>query len=506
MKHAVRYGALLMLVGLVAAPVWAAELRLTGFLDNIFPHFRSNMSQADGDVTRNEDQTTMGRTRGRMYFNVLASDNLRGVFGFELDCIWGRTDEGEADSCGRNTDLNGNIETKWLYVDFRIPQVPIGNRSRLGAMPLYATPLHGQLVLHGDSAGGDTVLTLSDQVALHLYYTQLAEDSFPDMDRFPGSAKVGEIFATGGTLRLKPIEGLDLHLPLVYGYTESPFTNMTNNSSPFFNNVGHTTNIANESRYYLGFDSRYRIGNLSIEPTFMYLLGTRNFTSASRARTGVGKTDFNAFVGNMIVSYSFGNLLLQGRYTYASGNNANDDINNTGIGNRADVKNYHMMNADGGPMWQEWFDIFGNGEVDGTSIDTFQRMGETGMLDIFGWQSVAIAPEYQLRDDLTLEGAAGGFWATQKTGCPAVFRQGSIGGPCTANDSPETYLGEPRLNFTGGSKFLGWEVAAGVRYTIMPGLTWTPRLSYADFGSGMDQNGRKAMDAWSFSNRIIYTF
>src|SRR5512145_1091664 len=173
MKNAVRWGVLLV-VGLAAAPVWAAELRLTGFLDNIFPHFRSNMSQADGDVTRNEDQTTMGRTRGRMYFNVLASDNLRGVFGFELDCIWGRTDEGEEASCGRNTDLNGNIETKWLYVDFRIPQVPIGNRSRLGAMPLYATPLHGQLVLHGDAAGGDTLLTLSDQVALHLYYAQFA--------------------------------------------------------------------------------------------------------------------------------------------------------------------------------------------------------------------------------------------------------------------------------------------------------------------------------------------
>ena len=27
----------------------------------------------------------------------------------------------------------------------------------------------------------------------------------------------------------------------------------------------------------MGFDSRYRIGNTSIEPTFMYLLGTRNF-------------------------------------------------------------------------------------------------------------------------------------------------------------------------------------------------------------------------------------
>jgi hypothetical protein len=276
---------------------------------------------------------------------------------------------------------------------------------------------------------------------------------------------------------------------------------MTSQSGPIFP-IGDDVNVANESRYYLGFDSRYRIGNLSIEPMFMYLLGTRNFTSESRAQTGVGKTDFNAFVGNAIVSYTWGNLLLQARYTYASGNNANDDTNNRGFGNRADIKYYRGMNADGGPMWQEWFEIFGNSEVDGTSIDTFRRIGESGMLDRFGWQSVAIAPEYQLRDNLILEGAAGGFWATQKPGCPTAIRV-SLNGPC---GPPETFKDEPIYNFTGGSKFLGWEVAAGLRYTIMPGLTWTPRLAYANYGDGLNQNGRKAMDAWVFANRMIYTF
>ena len=94
-----------------------------------------------------------------------------------------------------------------------------------------------QIVVHGDSAGGDTLLTVSDQVAVHLYYTQFAEDSAADNDRFPGSDKFGEIFATGTVLRLKPIEGLDLHLPFVYGYNESPFTGMTSQSGPFKNVV-----------------------------------------------------------------------------------------------------------------------------------------------------------------------------------------------------------------------------------------------------------------------------
>jgi hypothetical protein len=66
--------------------------------------------------------------------------------------------------------------------------------------------------------------------------------------------------------------------------------------------------------------------------------------------------------------------------------------------------------------------------------------------------------------------------------------------------------GDPVYNFTANSRYLGWEVAAGARYTIMPGLTWTPRMAYADYGKGLDQNNRKATNAWMFVNRVIYIF
>ena len=503
MKDAVRFMVLLMVVGLGFSPTWAAELRLTGFIDNIFPAFHSNVSQSDFDVTRGQDQSTFGRTRGRMFFNVIANDNLRGVFGFELDAVYGRNPDGAALSFDRNTDLGGNIETKHLYVDFRVPQIPVGNRWRLGGLPLYATPLHGQAVLHGDVGGGDLLLTFTDQVGLHLYYAQFEEDSAADVDRFPGSDKLGEDYATGMTLRLKPIQGLDLHFPFVYGHLHLPSSTMLGQSAPAVQSTDYFLNVATESRYYLGFDARYRWGNTSIEPTFMYLLGTRDFNSASAALTGVSDTSFNAFFGTINVSHTLGNWLLQAKYAYSSGNKANDDINNRGIGTREDVKVYTHMNADGGPFFQEWFEIFGNSEVDGTGIDTFRRMGEAGTLDRYGWQVLAGAVEYKATDNLILEGAAGGFWAAEKPACPAVLRVGSITGDCGGD---ETASGEPALNFTGDSRYLGFEVAAGVRYTIMPGLTWTPRLSYADYGKGLNQNGRKATNAWVLVNRVIYIF
>jgi hypothetical protein len=275
--------------------------------------------------------------------------------------------------------------------------------------------------------------------------------------------------------------------------------------------VRPTQNITNESRYYMGFDARWRIGNTSIEPTFLYLTGTRNFTTASREVTGLAKTDVNAYVGNLIVAHTWGPWLFQGRVAYASGNKANDDINNTGVGNRADAKFWAPMNQDGGPFWQDWFEFFGTAEVDGTSLDTFRRMSESGGLDRFGWQSLAGAVEYQLQDNLILEGAAGGFWSAEKTGCPSNARSAGIDSPCLVSipgpsASPPNWRGESRFNFTGNSKFMGWEVAGGTRYTILPGLTWMTRLSYASLGDALNQNNRKALDGFIIANRMIFTF
>jgi hypothetical protein len=533
MTNAVRWVAFLVVVGLMTAPTWAAELRTTGFIDNVFPHFETNISAnpSDNDATRNKDHATWGRTRGRMFFNFIASDDLRGVFGFELDATYGQPrrnaagagcpeevlgDGGATDfefcGFGQNTDVN-LIEVKHLYVDFRIPQVPLGNRVRIGGLPIQATPLHGQIILHGDFGGGEARLTFTDRASLSLYYVQYDED----VERFPGSPKLGEDYATGMTLMLKPLSGLDVHLPFIYGHGQNPFVaGIPGNSGPFHAIQNDTRNVTTESRFYLGFDSRYRFGNTSIEPYFVYLLGTRKFcTPGSMINTSGtlipctspvgsrGDADYNAFVGSFLVQHTTGPWLLAAKYAYASGQDANDDINNRGIGRQEDLKTYRALTTDGSPDWDDWFEILGRSEVDGTSLQTFRRWAESGTADRFGWQVVAGKVEYQLRDNLILEGAAGGFWTAKKTACPANLRVGSLDGAC---GGPLNAYGEPIYNFTGNSRFLGWEVAAGFRFTIMPGLTWTPRLAYADYGDAFSANNRSAQGAWSFSNRMIYIF
>ncbi len=532
MKNYLRFVILLAVVGLTAAPAFAAELRVTGFFDNTFPHFDSNLSGtlSDQDTTRNSDQLTLGQSRSRLFFNFIASDDLRGVFALEIDQTYGapRADEvgsgcveGEgtfaSEQCGfRNGIDNNALELKHLYVDFRIPQLPIANRIQLGGKPTDYTPLHPLMLYTMDNGGGDLRLDFTDQVSLFLSYAQLEED----LDRFVGSDKIGEDYITGAALRLRPIDGLDLHLLGVYGHLQAPFDdNLTGGGGPFNGIARDFANVTTESRYYLGLDSRYRIGNTSIEPSFIYLLGTRTFCTpgtminsigtvipCTSQQGGAGSADFRGYQAQLKLLHTTGPWLFGAKFAYASGDGANSDINNRGIGSRSDVHGFRTLGVDGSHVFGEWFEILGKSDVDGRSIRTFRRMGEYGHLERFGWMVIGGKAEYKASDNLILEGAAGGFWTAKKTGCPAVFRVGSLSGPCTGPGSPLNSSGEPALNFTGDSNFVGWEIDVGLRYTIMPGLTWTPRIGYADYGDAVAANNRKAMDAWTFSNRLIYIF
>ncbi|HEX2278939.1 MAG TPA: hypothetical protein VHN13_17725, partial [Candidatus Tectomicrobia bacterium] len=209
----------------------------------------------------------------------------------------------------------------------------------------------------------------------------------------------------------------------------------------------------------------YRFGNTTIEPGFIYLLGHRKFSSASAAVTGIRETDFNAFQGHLIAQHTTGPWLLAAKGVYVSGDKADADINNRGIGSRSDVEGFRFLGVDTSHFYGEWFEILGRSDVDSTGNRTFRRMGEVAALDRFGWMILGGKAEYKYTDDLVLVGAAGGFWSAEKSGCPAVVRSatGACGGPSNSS-------GEPALNFTGDSRFVGWEVNAGLRYTIMPGL------------------------------------
>jgi len=493
---------LLSIAGLIAIPVEGAEFRVTGFFDNIIPHVNGNISNGDRDLTRNGDQATFARERTRFFFNFIASDDLRGVFALEQDNIFGAPSRNAIGSrcitttgpfaneqCGFDNGIdNNNFELKHLYVDFRVPQLPLGNRFRIGGIPADVTPLHPHLLFTMDSGGGNVQLDFTEKISLLAHYIQLEED----LDRFTGSAKIGEDYLTGGTLMLKPIPGLDLHLLGILGHLQQPFgPSLTGSIGPFVAVQGATTNVRTEDRYYVGFDSRYRLGNAQIEPTFIYLFGDRKFTSGR-------ESDFNAFAAQLSLQYTTGPWSFQLKGAFASGNEASDDINDQGNPRtqREDVKRFFPMGIDAFHRFGENFEILGRQVADATSPDFLAGTpGELAGFDRFGLIHVGLRPQYKLTDRLTLEGAVGAFWTAEKTGCPASLRTGP-GGACANR----------LFDFTGNSRYMGTEVDAGTIYTIMPGLTWQTRFGWAFLGDAFQIQNRNVQDAWLFVNRLLYTF
>jgi hypothetical protein len=520
MQRLIGVVALLALIDSIPMPALAAELHTRGFFENILPHVDQNTSDQDLDMTRNDDQVFYGRERARLFFDFIASDDLRGVLGLEIDAIYGAprfnrvgsrcvpgADIYGFEQCGFRNGIDTNtLEIKNLYVDFRIPQLPIGNRWQIGGIPANLTPLHSYLLYTIDAGGGSVRFDFTDQVSLLLHYIQLEED----VDRFRGSAKLGEDYIVGGTLMLRPISGLDLHLLGVFGHLQAPFgPNLLIGTGPFNEIFGDATNVTTEDRYYIGFDARYRLGNLSLEPSFLYLLGTRKFCTpgsltntrgelipCTSAPSGAKDIQFNAFEAQFVAQYTVGPWLGAGKFAYTSGNAANDDINNTGIGKKSDVKGFRPLGIDGNHIFGDWFEILGHSEVDSIGSVTLMRPGKLGRFDRFGWMVVGGKAEYSATDRLVLEGSLGGFWTAERTACPAVLRVGSVSGPCAV----------PPLNFTGNSRYAGAEIDVGLRYVILPGLYWTPRFGWAFLGDAWKIQDRSVQDAWTFANRVIYVF
>jgi hypothetical protein len=541
MKTALAAIALLVLAGLTAVPTYAAELRVTGFFDNIFPHANQNESKADLDLTNNHDTQFNGRERGRFFFNFIASDNLRGIFALEIDQAYGApsrnllgsrcvpdisnatTISGQRvllqnfDACGfRNQIDNNALELKQLYVDFRVPQLGIGNRWQIGGIPADVTPLHPHLLFTMDSGGGNVKFDFTDQVSLLVHYIQLEEDLDVNRNNTLVNSTItrrGEDYLAGGMLMLKPIPGLDLHLLGIYGHLHQPFgADVATGTSGAFSGIQNaTTNIATESRYYLGFDSRYRLGDLSIEPTFIYLLGTRKFLSASTAVTGVSDIDIRAFETQLVLQSERGPWFLAAKGAYTSGNKAGDDINNQGFrGTRkTDVKIFRPMGIDGFHRFGEFLEILGRQEADGgdTSLLANGTPGERGTFDRFGLIEGIGKIEYSWTDSLVLETAFGTVWTAQKTGCPAVLRTGP-NGACATTGATIQSTGQTfnPWNFTGNSRHLGEEIDVGFRYTIMRGLIWQQRFGWAFLGDGFQIRNRNVQDAYVFVNRVLYTF
>ncbi len=126
----------------------------------------NNDLDADGNPRRTLNDFTNSRskktsnyfdTRTRFYYTAKASDDLKLVTAFEIDAVFGDRAQNNGRNGGAALEADSvNLETKWVYLDFKIPSTP--TRITAGIQPI-KDKFKG-IFFDADVAGINSVTTL----------------------------------------------------------------------------------------------------------------------------------------------------------------------------------------------------------------------------------------------------------------------------------------------------------------------------------------------------------
>jgi hypothetical protein len=325
-----------------------------------------------------------------------------------------------------------------------------------------------------DVAAIEALIDFSPQLKLQAYYSQSEED-------FDGTfaAKFGEDWFTGLTLQTIPFKGLDVDLIFAYQHLQGP--NYSTSTQRFV-----TAGLLQEDRWWLGVDARWRFGNLTVSPTFIYNGGKREFGAA-------GDADIGTFLLDARGAYVIGPLTLTGKFAYTPGNKATDTL-----GANSDVDFFQFIAIDTVHRSVDWFEIFGF-NLDTTHPRLFAGGGNTRSLrnnlsfDQFGLIHGAVRADFQALPNLVLTGALGFFSAAEKVGRPA-----RLGAATPGNN----------FNYTGQDKYLATELDVWLTWVMFKGTDLNVYFAYAFVGDALnlDNPVRQAEDVVGAGARILYRF
>lgn len=533
--------AAIALLGMLAPPAQAqapaTKVTISGALDMVTTIDR-NLSIIDGDLTRPGDREWYSRTRFRPDF-IFEVGSAKAVMGLEIDAAFGQTGISDTFLVGSatggavqgvsagaqfsqsgvafdlNTDTVGAIELKWLYLDFPmtgkdslLPFIPVPTSARIGAQPTAVT--YKLAVLHqGDFAGLNLISAWTPTLKSNLTYVQIDEN----LEGTRGSTNYGRgnDFAIHASVEYTPMKGLDVRPIYSIGYFEGiTGARLSRGGVSNLDTVFRPGD--QEARHTFGVDARWKSGNWSLDPTFLWQLGNRTHQVVQNAvwgtRNNAGTStiaDINAWLVDVRGGYTMGPLLLEAMALYTTGNKARDNLNKG-------VNFYQAISTDSSYYAGGWSAIWGLG------IDYYKALHQTATLagrgvnltnnigyDIYGRAQFGVRATYSVTPKIDLRGVVTPAWTAEKVN---MYRSVGASGlaPAAVLTSGATYDGTER--------YLGTEIVGGFTWRFAPGLVFDYEIANLFAGNALDRrvltNGvdtrRDAEDAFITTGRIRYSF
>jgi hypothetical protein len=506
--------AVVALVGITApgafaqAPPAAPPLKfdINGFLDTV-----SSMSHnlRDLNFTRPGDTEWYARNRGRFNIEGKAGTAVV-VWGIEIDAAWGLVGNqdsnlgpaaagfraGSTSSFDLNTDVNGNVETKWLFAEFDMPLMPYATRVRVGAQP-YSVTYKICALACSDFAGINFSTTWSPNVKSHLTFAQIEEELQGPSTGGSGVTGFnnGDDFAMIASVEVSPFKGLDIR-PI---YAFALFEGATSTAARVAVSNGVTggvptfvsTTRSSENRHTLGVDLRWRSGPFSVDPTFLYQFGKRDMQDPFNIPGTIAEADISAFLFDVKTGWRLGPLLLEFRYMYTTGNRPKDQLG-------SEVNYYQPITGDTGWWSDGWGNIFALG-IDYFS-GAFRTLGTGIGLDRYGRQQFGLKATYSLTPQLDFYGLVSPMWTARSVDTDGTFTAAAM--TCRPSDCQ------------GDDAYVGTEANIGMTWRFAPGLTLDLVGAYLFAGGALDTteivngvaNKRDAKDVYIGSARLRVSF
>ena len=512
--------AVLVTLGMLAPPSFAQapapKVTINGLVDFVTTAYK-NWSQSGGapgqpDVTDGREKGWYSRERG--VFTLTGEvGRVKGVWAIELDftngagnfnasaangsqTTVGKAASGTSANFDLDTDIQGAVETKWLYLETPVtgpgsllPFIPVTTIARMGGQPFRGHDYKFGILASGDFPGVTLETTWTPNIRSTITYVQIGEAldrgialNQKDQNAFIASLEV-DVFKG---LTIKPTYAYafynggncgssNLGTPAYGGYNPNsncPGATVTVASNPADPLARGSVDVPpgvgrNISRHYLGGDVRWTAGPFTIQPTFIYQLGTQDIAPRGSQPGGpragqLNSVDIRSFIFDTIAGFRTGPLNIESRFMYTPGERANNDNQNGGGGV---IRTYNPINP-GFAYMNGWTEIW-VGNVDYATSLLVPRSGlvlrESPSYDKYGRMFLALAADYSLTPALTFRAITNVSWTDTKVDTKGTLVNGITPSGITTGGNP----------FRGGKEqYLGNEWNLGLTYRFAPNMSF----------------------------------
>jgi hypothetical protein len=490
-------------VGPTFAQTAAPKVTINGLVDFVTTAYKNasyassqtGQSPPEMDPTWDKDKGWYSRERG--VFTITGEvGRVKGVWAVELDFTNGAgnfnassqpgslttvgvASNGTSANFDLDTDVQGAVETKWLYLEAPVtgpgsllPFIPFTTIGRFGGQPARGHDYKPGVLLSGDIPGVALETRWAPNVRSTVTFVQISEQ----LDRFIAPNQK-DSWALVASLEWDVFKGLTIKPTFGYGSWDGGNCGTSNLGTEGWGGYNSNSNCPTVvagtvaapglpgrriTRHYLGGDVRWAMGPFSFQPTFLYLIGSEEVPGRGLPR--YNDVDIRSFLLDTIAGFRAGPLLIEARLAYTPGVDANHDIQNGGGGTDRTYKpinsGFNYMNG-WSEIWKSGID-YNAGFLTGRGGLTLRQ---SPSFDKYGRIFFALAADYSLTPSVTISGLTNVSWTDT-----AVDTKGTLANATSLTPSGITTAGNP---FAGGKeRYLGNEWVARLSYRFAPNVVF----------------------------------